>query len=206
MNASKQNKFADVTGVVLAGGLARRMGGHDKGLIAFNGRPLIEYVLPRLAMQVHDLVINANRNLEIYAKYGWPVIKDDLDGYHGPLAGMAACLARVNTPYLATVPCDTPYMPSDLIARLRRDLIANDAEICVAHDGLRIQPVFALLKAGLQDSILDYLRSGDHRTDLWFSRHRLTLSDFSNAQEAFFNINHPEDIAPRDETMIRNAM
>lgn len=206
MNDNNQNKFADVTGVILAGGLARRMGGHDKGLIAFNGRPLIEHVLQRLAAQVHALVINANRNLDIYAKYGWPVVKDDMDGYHGPLAGMATCLARVSTPYLATVPCDTPYMPFDLIPRLYRDLIAHDAEICVAHDGLRIQPVFTLLKTGLQDSILAYLQGGDHRTDLWFSRHRLTLSDFSDVPEAFFNINHPEDIMPGNETRIRNAM
>ncbi|TAJ93723.1 MAG: molybdenum cofactor guanylyltransferase [Gammaproteobacteria bacterium] len=206
MNINYLNKFADVTGVILAGGLARRMGGQDKGLIDYNGRPLIEHVLPRLTAQVQDVVINANRNLDIYANYGWQVIKDDLDGFHGPLAGMATCLARVKTPYLATVPCDTPYMPSDLIARLRRDLLANDAEICVAHDGRRIQPVFALLKAGLQDSILAYLQDGDHRTDLWFSRHRLTLSDFSDVPDAFFNINHPEDIMPGNETRMRNAL
>ena len=194
MNTPSCPEFTEVTGVILAGGLARRMGGNDKGLIAFNGKPLIEYVVTRLQSQVNDILINANRNIRDYEKYGWPVVRDEQPGYNGPLAGMASCLFHVKTPYMVTVPCDSPFLPSNLVSRLYQDLLANDAEICVAHDGMRIQPVFALLKANLRDSILAYLGGGDRKTDLWFLRHRMIISDFSDMSEAFFNINHPQDI------------
>lgn len=190
-----------VTGVILAGGEARRMGGQDKGLIQIAGKPMIEYILDAIAGQVNTVIINANRNQDRYRCYGYPVIGDEFEGFNGPLAGMASCMGKINTELMLTVPCDSPYIPEDLAKRLYRQLREKHADISAAHDGKRIQPVFALMKCNLLSSLLDYLNQGDRKIDRWFGQHHLAVTDFSDKPETFININTPEDIEQIEATL-----
>ncbi len=184
-----------ITGVILAGGRARRMGGRDKGLVPFRGRPLVEWVIESLAPQVGGLVINANRNPEAYAAYGYPVIADRIDGFQGPLAGFASAMAAVSTPWIVTLPCDGPFPAPDLVKRLCAALALEGAEIAVATDGSRMQPVYALLPAALAPSLHAFLEAGDRKIDLWYARHRVALADLSDRPESFVNINSEADSA-----------
>ncbi len=184
----------NITAVVLAGGLARRMGGQDKGLVDVFGRPMIEHVLDTLRPQVEQILINANRNHETYASYNYPVISDSIEGYCGPLAGMASAMQHCDTPYLMATPCDSPFLPDDLVARLYNALQAEQASISVAHDGDRMQPVFALLDCNLLESLLTFLHSGERKIDRWYAQQHCVLADFSDCPDTFLNINSPEDI------------
>lgn len=186
----------DITGVILAGGLARRMGGQDKGLIELAGRPMAAWILDRLAPQVHGVIINANRNLQDYGRLGVPVVPDTLPDFSGPLAGMAAALACADTPWIVTVPCDGPFVPSDLVDRLVRARDEQQAELAVAHDGERLQPVFALIPATLRTSLEAFLAEGGRKIDAWYARHRMARADFSDRRDTFVNVNTPEE---RDE-------
>jgi molybdenum cofactor guanylyltransferase len=183
----------EITAVILAGGQARRMGGQDKGLLELAGRPMIEHIITALAPQASGLLINANRNLERYRDYGVPVIPDLMGEYFGPLAGMASGMRAAKTRYLLTAPCDSPFVPAGLAAILHGALQAKRAEICAAHDGQRIQPVFALLRCDLLPDLLAYLEQGGRKIDTWYARHRLALADFSRWPDAFLNINTPQD-------------
>ena len=182
------------TGVILAGGQARRMGGQDKGLIELAGSPMIEHILEAIVPQVGKVIINANRNQDIYSHYGYPVIADEFDDYFGPLAGMVSCMRKITTPYMVTVPCDSPFIPRDMVERLYMRMIHEDAEISVAHDGERIQPVFVLLKNTLLDSLLDFLQKGERKIDKWFELHKLAKTDFSDKQDTFININTRDEL------------
>lgn len=188
-----------VTGVVLAGGKARRMGGVDKGLIEINGQPMIQYVLEVLKPQVHEILINANRNSAQYEKFGYPVVSDQLEDFQGPLAGMATTMAKAETKYICTCPCDGPLIAKDLVTRLYSAMANNDpsnetdVKIAVAHDGDRMQPVYALLDCDLHESLLSYLMSGERKIDRWFTQHNYIEVDFSDKQDCFININTPED-------------
>jgi molybdenum cofactor guanylyltransferase len=182
-----------ITGVILAGGMARRMGGQDKGLVAFSGRPLIEWVIAALRPQVHGLLINANRNQEAYAVYGYPVIADDIEGFQGPLAGLACAMAAAATPWMVTAPCDGPYLARDLVERLCSALGREQAELAVATDGERMQPVYALVPVALAPSLHSFLASGERKIDHWYARHRLALADLGDRPESFANINSPTD-------------
>lgn len=182
-----------ITGVILAGGAARRMGGQDKGLVPFAGRPLVEWVIEALAPQVLGLVINANRNRETYASYGHPVIADETEGFQGPLAGFACAMAAVSTPWILTLPCDGPFPAPDLSERLCAALAAQDREIAVAADGKRMQPVHALLPVALAPSLRGFLASGEHKIRRWYARHGVALADLSDRPGAFANINSAED-------------
>ncbi len=184
-----------LTGVILAGGRAQRMGGQDKGLCPVAGRAMIEHVLDILRPQVLDTVINANRNLESYAAYGCRVVSDTLEGYLGPLAGFVSAMRAAQTPCILTAPCDSPFLPHDLGLRLYRAMRAEDAEIAVAHDGGRMQPVFALLRCSLRPALMSYLEGGGRKIDQWYSDRRVALADFSDAKKAFININTPEEVA-----------
>ena len=184
----------DTTAVILAGGRARRMGGQDKGLIRLGGRPIIEYIIAALEHQAKTLIINANRHRADYASYGFKVIADERAGFCGPLAGMAGAINIIDTDYMATAPCDSPFIPPDLVARLSKALLREAADISVAHDGRRAQPVFCLLKRSLGPSLNDYLAGGGRKIDHWFGRHKLARADFSDRPGAFANINTPADI------------
>ena len=185
----------DITGVILAGGLARRMGGIDKGLIPLNGKPMVEHIIDAIRPQVGTLVINANRNHDDYRRYGLPVIPDRMGDYFGPLVGMASALEASDTPYLLTVPCDSPLIPADLAERLYRKLRETGAEISVVHDGERMQPVFALLHRDTLPSLLAYLEEGGRKIDTWYVQHRLALVDFSDRRELGLNVNTPDEQA-----------
>lgn len=182
-----------ITGVVLAGGRGSRMGGEDKGLVTLHGRPMVEHVIARLQPQVGQLLISANRNQERYAALGYKVVPDLLSDYQGPLAGMAAALQAATTPYLVTVPCDSPLMATDVVARLARALVRDDADVSVAHDGRRAHPVFLMLKRSLLPSLLEFLNAGERKIDRWFARHRVALADFRDCPESFVNVNDPDE-------------
>lgn len=183
----------EIAGAILAGGRGRRMGGKDKGLLETDGTPLVLRIASVLRPQVGTLVINANRNLERYREFGYPVIQDIRGDFFGPLVGMASALQTLKTPYLLAVPCDSPLLPHDLSARLFHALRRNDAEISAAHDGTRMQPVFVLLRRELLPDLLSYLDSGGRKIDTWYAQHRLALADFSDRTEAFLNLNTPAE-------------
>jgi molybdopterin-guanine dinucleotide biosynthesis protein A len=183
----------DITGLVLAGGRGSRMGGADKGLVPLHGAPMITHVLARFKPQVGALLINANRNLDAYADLGFPVVPDRIGGFLGPLAGIASGLLKARSPYMVTVPCDSPLLPLDLVARLARALADEQAEIAVAHDGERAHPVFLLARRELGADLLDFIGAGGRKIDLWFTRHRLAVADFRDAARAFMNVNHAEE-------------
>ena len=188
-----QTSRPSITAVILAGGKARRMGGQDKGLVELAGRPLIEHVIARIKPQVSRILINANRNTEQYARYGYPVVSDSLSDFQGPLAGFLAAMQQVESDFIVTIPCDGPCLPDDLINRLYNAQQAAKAEIAVAHDGNRMQPVYALISTRLQQSLNDFLSSGERKIDWWYARHNTVTADFSDAPETFLNINTLEE-------------
>ncbi len=181
-----------ITGLVLAGGRGSRMGGLDKGLQNYRGMPLAMNAVLRLAPQVGEVMVNANRNLGAYEAMGVPVWPDPLPDYPGPLAGFLAGLEHCETPYLATVPCDSPHFPDDLVARLAEALQATDAEIAmvatVEEGRLQPQPVFCLMKASLMESLVQFTQSGQRKIDRWTAQHRCVEVLFDDAN-AFFNAN-----------------
>jgi molybdenum cofactor guanylyltransferase len=183
----------DITAVILAGGKARRMDGQDKGLITLHGRPMVDYIIRALQPQAGHILINANRNAEQYAAFGLPVIADMLGDYLGPLVGMASGMNATDTSYIVTAPCDSPFIPDNLVEMLCRALAENEADISVAHDGERMQPVFALLRCSLLPGLLAYLDEGGRKIDTWYGQQRLALADFSGSPDTFLNLNTPED-------------
>jgi len=186
----------NITAVILAGGKGRRLGGQDKGLVLYNNKPLIEHVIERIKPQVETILINANRNQEIYTSYGFPVISDELDDFQGPLAGFVTAMRVAKTRYIVTLPCDGPLLPRDLVARMinRIDKLqnVNSDTLCVAHDGKRLQPVYALIPVGLIDSLEHFLAEGNRKIDLWYAQHAMQRVDFSDKPHAFDNINTEE--------------
>ena len=187
----------DITGVVLAGGRGSRMGGVDKGLQNHLGMPLALHAVMRLQLQVGHTMINANCNLSAYESMGVPVWPDPIAEFPGPLAGLLAGLEHCETPYLVTVPCDTPNFPADLVARLAQALAESDAEIAMAAtregDVVQVQPVFCLLQASLIESLVAFLHSGQRKIDKWTAQHRCVEVLFDDTA-AFFNANTPDDL------------
>ncbi|MGB0867067.1 MAG: molybdenum cofactor guanylyltransferase MobA [Granulosicoccaceae bacterium] len=181
-----------VGGLILAGGRATRMGGVDKGLVPLAGKPMINHVLERLAPQLDQVLINANRHLPQYRELGYTVLADSLDDYQGPLAGMLAGLQHCQTKLMITAPCDSPLPPLDYVSRMLGALNQADAELAVATDGKRLQPVFCLLSTRLGDSLQAFLAAGDRKIDLWFAQHKMVEVDFSDQPQAFANINTAE--------------
>jgi molybdenum cofactor guanylyltransferase len=188
----------EITGLILAGGRGTRMGGIDKGLQPHLGIPLALQALERLRPQVAALMINANRNLTSYHAMGVPVWPDEIADYPGPLAGMLAGLAHCSTPYLVTVPCDTPNFPTDLVARLAAGLVMSHSDMAVAHtreEGvLRAQPVFCLMKTSLRDGLSAFVASGERKTGLFAAKHQGARVEFNDAA-AFANANTLSELA-----------
>jgi molybdopterin-guanine dinucleotide biosynthesis protein A len=184
--------WSDITAVILCGGRGRRMGGSDKGLIQLEGKPLIQHVIAAIAPQVEQLIINANRNIPEYQALGYPVIRDELSGFQGPLAGILVCMDFISNPDLVTVPCDGPRLPADLVQRLHTTREQAAADIAVAYDGERLQPVYALIPTRLQSSLKHYLEGDDRKIDLWYAQHKIAKADFSDIPQTFLNINTPQ--------------
>jgi molybdopterin-guanine dinucleotide biosynthesis protein A len=184
-----------ITGVVLAGGLGRRMGGVNKGLEELRGRPLAAWVIDRLAPQVGTLLINANQNGERYAEFGYPVVADAIPDFAGPLAGLHAALSAAQTPYVATAPCDSPFLPVDLVFRLFSALTAENAQIAVARTGDQPHPVFCLCKREVLPHLTDYLAAGERKFARWYATLVSVEVAFDDQPEAFENINTREELA-----------
>jgi molybdopterin-guanine dinucleotide biosynthesis protein A len=194
-----------VTAVILAGGKARRMGGVDKGLVPINGRPMISWVIDALRPQVADVLVNANRNHGRYGEFGCPVMDDGDSEFRGPLAGMASGMHAARTPYIAVVPCDSPLIGGELVQRLFEVVATSGAPVAAAHDGERLQPVFALLSCELLDDLAGYLDAGERKIDRWYARHGYETVDFSDVAEWFANINAPDDKHALEEVLAKRA-
>jgi molybdopterin-guanine dinucleotide biosynthesis protein A len=181
-----------VAAVVLAGGQGRRMGGADKGLIEYRGRPLIEWSLAALALQVDEVVISANRNLETYAAYGCRVLPDTLPDFPGPLAGVLAALEAVNADWLLVAPCDTPHLPADLAARLLAAARRDNAVLAVAADGARVHHSCFIVRTDQRDHLAAYLARGERAVRHWQAGLASTTVLFDAA--CFANFNQPDDL------------
>ena len=184
----------DITAVVLAGGRARRMGGEDKGLIEVAGRAMVAHAIDVLRRQSAEVIVNANRNADAYrAVTGCRVIADSVGGFAGPLAGMASALEATATRFLLTAPCDSPLVTAELGPRLHAAMARDDAEISVAHDGERMQPVFALLKRDLLPDLLAFLQAGERKIDAWYATRHAVVADLSDNLDTFLNVNTPQE-------------
>ena len=186
---------AEVTGVVLAGGQGRRMGSVDKGLVELDGRALVVHVIERLAPQVGALVINANRNRERYAAFGHPVVADAITGYAGPLAGLHAGLTAAATPYVATSPCDSPFLAADLVTRLARAFDEGPIDLAVARTFEQPHPVFSLVRRDVLPHLTAFLERGGRKIDAWYATLRVAEVPFDDEAEAFRNINTAAELA-----------
>ncbi|MCU6176223.1 molybdenum cofactor guanylyltransferase MobA [Citrobacter cronae] len=186
-----------ITGVVLAGGKARRMGGTDKGLLELDGKPLWRHVADTLALQVDTVVVNANRHRDIYQQSGLKVIPDALADFPGPLAGMLSVFLQQAGDWFLFCPCDMPYIPHDLVSRLKDQRKA--APIVWVHDGERDHPTIALMHRSLQPLLQDYLQSGERRVMVFMRQAGGHAVDFSDHKDAFVNVNTPEELAKWQE-------
>ncbi|GGP47942.1 molybdenum cofactor guanylyltransferase MobA [Shewanella saliphila] len=181
-----------IDAVILAGGMARRMGGNDKGLVDLNGQAMICHTIDKLTNQVDGIMINANRNQKQYEQWGYTVFNDQDSGYLGPLAGMVTALKKTQAEYLLVVPCDCPRLPDDLASRLLAALEREQADIAIASDGKYEQPVVLLLKPHLAQSMQTFLDGGDRKVFLWYSQHKVAIESFADQPNAFVNVNTPE--------------
>ncbi|MBW9460733.1 molybdenum cofactor guanylyltransferase MobA [Kluyvera sp. EC_51] len=186
-----------ITGVVLAGGKASRMGGQDKGLMLLNGKPLWQHVVDCLLPQVNEVVISANRNLDIYRQSGFPVIADTLSGFPGPLAGLLSVMQQTSGEWFLFCPCDTPFIPDNLVERLVDQ--RQNAPVVWVHDGDRDHPAVALAHRSLAPQIVDYLASGERRVMVFMRQVGGHSVNFSDTKEAFRNMNTPEDLTLNQE-------
>jgi molybdopterin-guanine dinucleotide biosynthesis protein A len=181
-----------VSGVVLAGGQGRRMGGVDKGLQPLRGKPMAQWALERLAPQVDEILINCNQNLDAYARFGYRLVPDEIGGFAGPLAGLHASLKAAAHPLVATVPCDSPFLPPDLVSRLKRDL--NGKDLAVARTGDQPHPVFSLVRRDVLANLEAFLRSGGRKIDAWYASLATVEVSFDDEADAFRNINTLEEL------------
>jgi molybdopterin-guanine dinucleotide biosynthesis protein A len=183
-----------ITGVILAGGLGRRMGGTDKGLQELRGRPLVAWVSERLAPQVDELLINANQNVERYAAFGDRVVPDQIPDYAGPLAGVHAALSAAAYPLVATAPCDSPFLPADLVFRLFSALTATNANLAVARTFDQPHPVFCLCRRAVLPHLSEFLAGGGRKFESWYATLNVVEVPFDDEADAFENINTREEL------------
>ncbi|MCC6378893.1 MAG: molybdenum cofactor guanylyltransferase [Burkholderiales bacterium] len=186
---------SEITGIVLAGGQGRRMGGVDKGLVAFRGAPMVAAVIERLAPQVGAIVVNANQNALAYAAFGHPVVADAVGGFAGPLAGLHAGLAAATTSHAVTVPCDSPFLPRDLVSRLAKGLAEAGADLAVARTHDQPHPVFALVRTELRPHLQAFLDGGGRKIDAWYASLAVVEVAFDDEAEAFRNINTRDELS-----------
>ena len=191
---TRESPPAGITGVILAGGLGRRMGGIDKGLCKLRGKPMVAWVLERFAPQVGEVLINANQNLDAYARFGQRVIADTIGGFAGPLAGLQRGLSEARHPLVATVPCDSPFLPADLVVRLNAALQAQQAQLAVARTGDQSHPVFCLCRRDVLPHLSEFLAGGGRKIDAWYATLRVTEVAFDDEPDAFSNINTPDEL------------
>ena len=197
----------DITAVVLAGGRARRMGGEDKGLIEVAGKPMVAHAIDVLRPQTAEVIVNANRNAGVYREItGCHVIADTVGGFAGPLAGMASALEASTTRLVLTAPCDSPLVTGELGPRLHAAMARDDAEIAVAHDGERMQPVFAMLTRRLLPDLLAFLRAGERKIDAWYATRHAVIADLSDILDTFLNVNTPQERDRLEQRLARRGV
>ena len=184
----------EITGLVLAGGQGRRMGGVDKGLTLLRGRPMVAWVLERLAPQVGEILINANQNLDQYRSLGYPVVTDEISGFAGPLAGLQAGMRAARTTFVLTCPCDSPFVPTDLAARLFAALDKGTDDLAVVKTGSWLQPVFALARTALLPQLTAFLEKGGRKVDAWYAAVKVVDVAFDDQEQAFTNINTIDEL------------
>ncbi len=195
-----------ITGVILAGGQGRRMAGDvsqqaiEKGLVHFLGQPMVAHVAHRLAPQVSQVFINANKHISSYAALGYSVITDNIPDYAGPLAGLHAGMQAAHNPYVLTAPCDSPLLALDLAERLLSALIANAADIAIAKTGTQVHPVFCICKKNLLPHLENYLQTGGRKFDAWYASLKCVEVTFDDNPNAFANINTPADLIALEAT------
>lgn len=185
---------AAVTGVVLAGGQGRRMGGVDKGLVELGGKPMVAHVLDRFRPQVAEVLINANQNADRYGAFGFPVVPDAVGGFAGPLAGLHAGMVRATHSLIATVPCDSPFLPGDLVQRLMAGLDTNDAQLAVARTFDQPHPVFCVVRCAVLPHLTAFLDNGGRKIDAWYATLKVVEVRFDDEADAFRNINTREEL------------
>lgn len=184
-----------ISAIILAGGRATRMGGVDKGMVSFCQKPLTSHIIDRLAPQVDEILINANRELASYQALGYRVFQDEIADFAGPLAGMQLGLKHARNDLVLTVPCDSPMLPQDLAARLHTALLAQQADIAIATSNGHSHPVFCLCRKSVLPSLDHYLQHGGRKVSEWQQSHQHVYVDFSECNDAFINLNTPEDLS-----------
>ena len=177
------------------------MGGEDKGLLPLGGKPLVAWSVERLKPQVDELFISANRNQARYEAFGPKVISDSVEGFVGPLGGFVTGLAAARQAWLVTAPCDSPLLTSDYVKRMLAPTQDDKIDAVVADDGVRLQPVFMLLHQRVRHSLIQFLKSGERKIDLWLEQVRWCRADFSSSAEMFMNVNTPEDLENMEKTV-----
>ncbi len=185
--------IASIKAIIIAGGASRRMGGGHKGSKTLLGKPMIEYVIERLQSQQLDIAINTNSDQSSFEKYGLPLFEDQLEGRLGPLAGLYSAFTLFDHEYILTVPCDTPLLPSNLLARMSAALINENADICTVSDGEHLHPVVLLAHRRVMKSLADYLKMGERKVQRWLIQQNHAIADFSDQADAFTNINTIEE-------------
>ncbi|MCF7966601.1 MAG: molybdenum cofactor guanylyltransferase [Methylobacter tundripaludum] len=193
------NSQTKVAGVILAGGRARRMDNRDKGLVDFKGRPMVSYAIAALAPVVDAVFISANRNIDQYRQFGWPVISDQTDSFDGPLAGVLSAMMHADADVLLVMPCDSPLIKAEHLRKLLLIRAESNADVAVAFDGIRLHPVFLAIKTTLQTSLQDYLANGQRKVAVWLAQQSLVRVDFSGEPEIFNNINSMDELSMLEE-------
>ncbi len=183
------SEFDQLTCLILAGGRGSRMDGEDKGLMDWDGHPVIQRLLNRYSSSFSNIVINANRNHSFYQGYGYPIVADRINGFAGPLAGIHAGLSVIQTPYVFVTPCDSPFMQVKVAAQLYYKLQHSQAELAVAELGGRIEPLTMVLKTSLGDSLADYLQSNQRRASQWVLQQNHIKVAMNDMENCFVNIN-----------------
>jgi molybdopterin-guanine dinucleotide biosynthesis protein A len=184
-----------ISAIILAGGLATRMNGADKGLVLLHKKPLVQHVINRLTKQVDEILINANREIAKYQIFDYSVLQDEVEDFLGPLAGFSLGLRHAKHDYLLTIPCDSPLLPLDLATRLMAALLEHKADVAVASSNDNAHPVFSLCKKSILPSLTAYLEQGERRVSTWQKSQKYIEVDFSDCNEAFTNLNTIEDLA-----------
>ncbi len=183
-----------ISAIILSGGRATRMNHVDKGLVLLQNKPLIAHVIERLAPQVTEILINANREIAAYEAFGLPILKDESDDFIGPLAGFLLGLQHAQHEYVLTVPCDSPLLPLDLAERLLNSMTGASAHIAVASSDGNAHPVFCLMKKSVLPSLIEFLEAGERKVSAWQKSLNYIEVDFSDNNDAFINLNTFDDL------------
>ncbi|NKB62844.1 MAG: molybdenum cofactor guanylyltransferase [Gammaproteobacteria bacterium] len=191
---SQRMTLEQISAVILAGGMARRMNGQDKGLMKFQGLPMVNRISRALEVQCHRVMINANRNIQYYTPLGFDVFSDELTNYQGPLSGMYTALGKLQTNWLITVPCDGPFVDEHYVSKMYEAVEQNKTQLAVASFDGRLQPVYALIHRSLKSSLGAFLQTGERKIDRWYHQHDFSIVDFDDSPEMFININTPEQL------------